>query len=201
MLYFATKPDPLFNALVDTALGDALSWAEDSRRWRTCARHVVEGFPNHDGLRTAVPRLRSAHRKTAAHRMSHVFWVLLYDVLAAYTACHNAQIPRRPGVLVDAMPTIGPYRCGPIRLPSIVATFWWDLWCFPEATLDPTLVPPPANHRARGGPERYAPAAAGLVEIAHPRWAANPDTADLATPGLAVPHYPLFAAPAVCNAW
>jgi hypothetical protein len=86
-------------------------------------------------------------------------------------------------------------------MPSIVATFWWDLSCFPVATLDRTFIPPPARHRVRGGPERYAPTADGLVEIAHPKWATNADAAELSTPGLTVPHYPLFTAPAVVNAW
>jgi hypothetical protein len=69
------------------------------------------------------------------------------------------------------------------------------------ATLDRTFIPPPARHRARGGPERYAPAAAGLIEIAHPKWATNADAAELSTPGITVPRYPLFTAPAVVNAW
>ena len=201
MLYFATKPDPLLTALVDAALADALSWADDSRRWLACAPHVVEGFPAHEGPRSAIPKLHSAHRKSTVYRMSHFYWVFLYDVLAAYTTRHNARFGRKPSISIDTMPTIGSCRCGPIRLPSIVATFWWDLWCFPEAALDRTLIPPPASHRARGGPERYAPAAAGLVEITHPIWAANPDAAELNSPGLTVPQYPLFTAPAVCTAW
>jgi hypothetical protein len=134
------------------------------------------------------------------YRISHFFWVLLYDVLAAYTARHNAHFTHKWSNHVDTMPKIGPHRCGPIRMPSIVATFWWDLSCFPEATLDRTLIPPPPSHRARGGPERYAPAADGLVEIRHPRWAMNPDAAELDIPGLTVPHYPLFTATAVYNA-
>jgi hypothetical protein len=201
MLYFATKPDLLFTALIDAALTDARSWTDDSRRWLTCARHVVEGFPTHEGPRTAIPRLQTAHRKSIVYSMNHFFWVLLYDVLAAYSMGHNARLPHKPSISVDALPMIGTCRCGPVQLSSIVATFWWDLWCFPEAALDRTLIPPPATHRARGGPERYAPAADGLVEVMRPKWATNPDAAELSTPGATVPHYPLFTAPAVCNAW
>jgi len=201
MLYFATKPDPLFTALVDSALTDAHSWLADSRRWLTAAHHVVEGFPAHEAPRTAIPRLQSAHRKSNVYRMDHFFWVLLYDVLAAYSTRHNAHFSRKPSIHVETMPMIGPYRCGPIQVPSIVAMFWWDLSCFPEAALDRTLISPPAAHRARGGPERYASGADGLVEIRHTKWATNPDAAELSTPGLAVPHYPLFTAPAVCGGW
>lgn len=201
MLYFATEPDLLFTALVDAALTDALSWADDSRRWLTWAHHVAEGFPNHETSRIAIPKLHSAHRKSAVYRMNHFFWVLLYDTLTAYATRHNAHIFRQPSIHADTMPLIGSYRCGPIQMPSVVATFWWDLGCFPDAALDGVLIPPPSTHRVRGGPGRYAPAAEGLVEIARPKWATNPDAAELKTPGLTVPQYPLFIAPAVCNAW
>jgi len=201
MLYFATKPDALFSALVDAALTDALTWADDSRRWLAWVHHAAEGFPNHEAPRTAVVRLLSAHRKAAVYRMNHFFWVVLHDILMAYATRHNAHFSRRPSAHADTMPLIGSYRCGPIRMPSVVATFWWDLWCFPDATLDRALVPPPSAHRIRGGPERYASTADGLVEIACPKWAANPDAAELKTPGITVPQYPLFTAPAVSSAW
>ncbi len=201
MLYFATAPDPLFTALVDAALADALTWVDDARRWLARAHHAAEGFPHHEAPRAAILKLHSAHRTAAVHRMSHFYWVVLYDVLAAYAARHNAHFSRRATVCADAMPLIGPYRCGPIRMPSVVATYWWDLWCFPDAALDRSLVPPPSGHRIRGGPERYAPPADGLLAIAQPRWAANPDAAELTIPGVTVPRYPLFTAPAVSSAW
>jgi hypothetical protein len=200
MLYVATKPDALFTTLVDAALSDARSWAEDSHGWLTWACHVVEGFPAHEAPRTAIPKLQSAHRKPSVYRMSPLFWVLLYDVLEAYTTRHNAHFNHKPSHHVDTLPMIGPYRCGPIRMPSVIATFWWDLSCFPEAARDRTLIPPPPAHRARGGPERYAPASDGLVEIPCPKWGINPDAAELDIPGLTVPQYPLFTAPAVYNA-
>lgn len=201
MLYVATKPDALFTTLVDAALADALAWADDSRRWLAWVHHAAEGFPNHEAPRTAVPRLHSAHRKPVVYRMNHFFWVVLYDILTAYATRHNARFSRRPSAHADTLPLIGSYRCGPIQMPSVVATFWWDLWCFPDATLDRALVSPPAAHRIRGGPERYASAADGLVAIACPKWAANPDAAELKTPGITVPQYPLFTAPAVSSAW
>lgn len=148
MLYVATKPDSLFTALVDAALTGALSGADDSRRWRNWAHHVVEGFPNHEAPRTAILKLQSVHRKSTAYRMNHFFWVLLYDVLAAYAMRHNTHFSHKPHVHVDTGPLIGSYRCGPIQMPSIVATFWWDLRCFPDATLDRALIPPPSTHRA-----------------------------------------------------
>ncbi len=201
MLYVATKPDPLFVALVDTALADALDWADDPRRWLTRAHHVAEGFPNHEAPRTAILKLRSAHGRPAVYRMSHFFWVLLYDTLAAYATRHNIRVSRTPSAHAETLPPLGSYRCGPIQIPSIVATFWWDLCCFPDAVRDRELIPPPSAHRLRGGPERYAPAADGLLEIARPKWATNPDAAELTTPGLTLPRYPLFTAPAICNAW
>jgi hypothetical protein len=201
MLYFATQPDSLFTALVDAALTDARTWVDDSRRWRTWAHHAAEGFPNHEAPRTAVVKLHVAYQNPAVYRMSHFFWVTLYDILATYATRHNAHFSRRASVHVDAMPRIGSYRCGPIQIPGVVATYWWDLWCFPDAALDRSLVPPPAGHRVRGGPERYAPPADGLVEIAHPKWAANPDAAELKIPGLTVPQYPLFTAPALYGTW
>lgn len=201
MLYFATKPDSLFTALVDAALVDALNWADDVRRWATWAQHAAEGFPNHEAPRSAILKLHAAHRKPAVYRMSHFFWVALYDILAAYATHHNAHFSRRPSLHPDAMPLIGSYRCGPIRMPSVVATYWWDLWCFPDAALDRSLVPPSSGHRIRGGPERYSPPADGLVEIARPKWAANPDAMELQIPGITVPQYPLFTAPAVSGAW
>lgn len=201
MLYFATKPDSLFTALIDAALTDALTWVEDARRWRAWAHHAAEGFPNHEAPRTAVLKLHAAHRKAAVYRLSHFFWVALYDILTAYAARHNAHFSRKASLHADGMPRIGSYRCGPIQIPSVVATYWWDLWCFPDAALDRSLVPPPSRHRLRGGPERYAPPADGLVEIAQPKWAANPDAAELQIPGLTVPRYPLFTEPAAYGGW
>jgi hypothetical protein len=201
MLYFATKPDPLFTALIDAALTDAFTWVADSQRWLTWAHHAAEGFAGHEAPRTAVLKLHAAHRKPAVYRMSHFFWVVLYDILTAYATRHNARFSRRPSAHADTLPPIGSYRCGTIQMPSVVATYWWDLWCFPDVTLDRALVSPPAAHRIRGGPERYASTADGLVEIACPKWAANPDAAELKTPGITVPQYPLFTAPAVSSAW
>jgi hypothetical protein len=201
MLYCATQPDRIYTAVVDAALTEARGWATDPHRWRTHAPHVVEGFPAHEAPQTALPKLQAAHRKIQVYRMSHFFWVVLYDVLSAYANRHNAHSRRTSGMQVDLMPMIGGFRCGPLRMASILATFWWDLDCFPEAVRDRTLVLPPVSHRIRGGAERYAPAVPGLVEITCPQWARNPDAAELRTPGMTVPHYPLFIASAVVDTW
>lgn len=201
MLYFATKPDSVYSAVVDAALTDACSWVSDPRRCHAHAPHIVEGFPGHEAPQTALPKLQAAHRQSTVYRMNHFFWVFLYDVMSGYASRHNARFHGRSGVPTELMPMIGSFRCGPLRMASIVATFWWDLDCFPEVARDMTLVSPPPSHRNRGGRERYAPVGEGLVEIRHPKWARNPDAAELETPGLIVPRYPLFTAPVVADTW
>jgi len=68
VLDFAIKPDSLFTAPFHAALSDAHSWADDSRRGPTWARHVAEGVPNHEFPRTAIRQRYSAHRKSAVYR-------------------------------------------------------------------------------------------------------------------------------------
>jgi hypothetical protein len=201
MLYFATRPDPVFTAVIDAALATAANWVDIPECWQTLAHHVVDGFPRHENPRAALTKLQAAHRSPAVHRMSHFYWVLFYDCVAAYIKTHNGRIPRAHVTGAEQMPAIGPFRVGRIDLSSVVATYCWDLGFFPDAVGDRSLIPPPVTHRTRGGADRYATSANGLDPIRQPRWDHNPDAAELANPAVGIARYPMFTAPAVLDAW
>jgi len=201
MLYYATQPDLVFLAIVESALVGAGTWVEDPACWRRLAHHVAEGYPRHEAPRTELTRLHRAHRSPTIQRMSTLYWVLLHDCLAAYVSDHNGRL--RPGRALGTLglSAVGPFQVGMIDLPTIVATYYWDLTCFPESAADRSLAPPPIAHRVRGGPERYAPPASGFAPIGQPRWARNPDAGEFINPAIGILRYPLFTAPAVLDAW
>jgi hypothetical protein len=174
MLYLATRPDPFLTALIDDALTAALGWADDPVRWRVLAPHVGEGFGREEGPHLALENLRRAHRSPGVFRMSHAYWMLLFDCLDARVTRHSANLAKATSDRRGRALPVGPFRVGPIDLAQIVAHFFWDLWCFPEAAFDDALASPPVAHRVRGGAERYAPTAQGLAAIAEPRWAKAP---------------------------
>ena len=201
MLYFATQPDPVFSTLISAALTDAATWIDDPAQWRVRAFHAEEGFPRHEAPPEALTRLLAAHRHPSLFAMSHFYWVLLYDCLAAYIAQHNRRIPPRPALPESSMPAVGPFHVGTLDLRSIVAEYFWDLQCFPETVAEHSLVPPPITHRTRGGLERYATPSQGFARITVPRWAPNIDAAELTNPAISIPKYPLSTAQAILEAW
>jgi hypothetical protein len=201
MLYFATKPDDMLTILVDRALSAAAGWAADPLLWNSMAQHADFDSARREAPRVALGRLLQAHRSPVVYRMSHSYWRLLFDSLAAYARLHNVQLPRKRLFLEDDLPAIGPFRIGVIDLRSLVATFFWDLQCFPDDVFVDNLVPPPPAHRLRGGGERYAPEAQGLVPIATPQWSENHDARMLAAPTGGIPRYPVSVPAAVVDAW
>jgi hypothetical protein len=200
MLYFATKPDPVIAAIVNEALTAAAQSAEVPGHRNVPAQHFNEGACVHEEPHLALEKLRRAHRGSGVYRMSHSYWVLLFDCLAMYVARHNMRVPKNM-IGKEDMPPIGSFRVGPIDLLRVVTEYFWDLWCFPDAAFDNALVPPPVAHRTRGGSERYAPTSQGLVPIALPKWRENVDATVFNNPNVGVPRYPMSTAPAVADAW
>ncbi len=200
MLYFATKPDRILTALVDNALIAAASWEADPLMWNAIARHAEFDSAHRESPRIALKKLLQAHLSPAVYRMSHSYWRLLYDILAAYATRHNARLPRKPMFEEEDLLALGPFRIGVIDLQHLVATFFWDLQCFPEDAFLDKVIPPPVSHRVRGGAERYAPEARGLLPIAHPRWNDNFDTQAFVALATGIPRYPASPPPPVVDA-
>jgi hypothetical protein len=191
VLYLAMQPDALLTALIDDALTAALPWSDDPLLWSVMTPHAKADFRGHEIPRRALETLLCAHRSSSVFRMSHAYWMLLFDCLTARAAWHNANLEDTELARGGVPPSVGPARVGPIDLAQIVGGYFWDLWCFPDVALDHTFVPPPFTHRSRGGAERYAPASQGLVPIADPRWTAAPHDVDpLAWACPVIPPYP-----------
>jgi hypothetical protein len=198
VLYLAVRPDSILTAIIDDALIAALPWSDDPLRWRVLAPHAETHFRGHGAPRRALETLLCAHRSPSVFRMSHAFWMLLFDCLDARIIQHNANLRETELAPGGCPPSVEPLLVDTIDLLQIVADYFWDLWCFPEAALDHAFVPPPCTHRSRGGAERYAPESQGLVAIAHPEWAAAPrGVVPLASPHTVISRYPPRVAAAV----
>jgi hypothetical protein len=195
MLYFATKPDPVFAMIVDTALHHGQVVAADPERWGCCA-HIRRFFPCRTG--TWVLRdLRAAHRKPSAYQMSDFHWILIHTFLREFCERYN---DRQDGANHRSSVTapLGDYRIGQIAFHALVGRFFWDVESLPWIA---DTVRPPACP-VRGITDRREKIKAGhppefgdlrLTPVRWPQWRPAFPTIPA---GTEVPRYPPDAADA-----
>ena len=123
MLYWATKPDPLFTKIVDVAISvgrDLVRTWEGSRstEWASMYPGLAKFFTPATSNRE-LERLRGAHGSSKVFRLGDYQWLLLYEVLRDFCEAYNDQSMNgieHEGTLIRH-----------IDFEAILESFFWDL--------------------------------------------------------------------------
>ncbi|HTU00620.1 MAG TPA: hypothetical protein VMG58_02345 [Candidatus Sulfotelmatobacter sp.] len=134
MLRFAKVPDPVFLAVVDTAIGFMLDHLD---LLRDLEEDWADDFPNAAKVfsipvvQDTLPRLRAASREPALYQLTDYHLLLLYDALKFLSDNHNGLYsPKKPG-------PIGPYEVGKLDFPALVDQFFWGTDSLPGLEAGP----------------------------------------------------------------
>ncbi len=127
MLYFRTKPDPVFMVLVDQAfqweLGQfrRISAGNDLETWFVEYPSLERIFTPYSAMVTLEDLLR-AHTQAAVYRPTDFHWLAIYECLKNYCLWHNDRLSEseEPFLWIQA------YRFGYLEFDSIVERYFWD---------------------------------------------------------------------------
>jgi len=122
MLRFARVPDPVFLAVVDTAIGfmlDHLDLLQDLEEdWAEDFPHAAVAS-SVGQARAVLPRLRTANREATLYQLNDYHLLLLYDALKFLADNHNGLYsPKKPG-------PVGPYEIGKFDFAAMIDQFFW----------------------------------------------------------------------------
>ncbi|RMH07015.1 MAG: hypothetical protein D6704_05900 [Nitrospirae bacterium] len=145
MIYFRTKPDAVFLAIVEEALQHEIT--EISLLGDSAAITSWEGLYPQSAARftpySAVLILRqllAVHRDTRVYRLPNSYWLLLYECLKNFCLIHNDYLDEYDQ---GAKRTIGNYTLGELDADAMVAIYFWDtdfLLLSQDETGDPTVA-------------------------------------------------------------
>jgi hypothetical protein len=174
VLYWSTKPDPLFTKIVDVAISvgrDLVrSWEGSSpTEWATMYPELAKFFTPATSNRE-LERLRVTHGSSKVFRPGDYQWLLLFEVLRDFCEAYNDQP-------IDTMEHEGTV-IRHIDFDAILAIFFWDLdFTIPLEELSALGA---AGRNMMGIQDQAFNAAAGLVphpdelaleEVTSPKWA------------------------------
>ena len=127
MLYFRTKPDPVFLAILHQALESELqeitriSAEKDFDAWEAGYGTVCEVFTPYSALVT-IEQLLIESQKVIVYRLSEYHWLLIYECLKNYCAVHQDLASQEE----DHCLTITEYRLREIDFQGMVDLYFWD---------------------------------------------------------------------------
>ena len=127
MIYFQTKPDPVFNAILQEALiSEAVEiklLADDG------AIESWEGlYPESSRRLTPYSAVRMLHQMLAAfrdanvYRLSDDYWLVLYECIRNFCATHNDLLED----FGNGFRPVGDFRIGVMDDDAIVNIYFWD---------------------------------------------------------------------------
>ena len=127
MLYFRTKPDPVWIVFVDQALRWVLdeirkiSASNDSHAWLIGYPDLGRIFTPYSALIT-LEALVVANGATMVYRLNDYHCLLVYECFKNYGLWHNDELE------AQSIPytVIGGYRFGSIEVETITERFFWD---------------------------------------------------------------------------
>ncbi len=131
MLYFASRPDAVFTAILHDALEDLLQTltdpdtdpAEAEELWKAQYPTAARCFPLPLAVYTLDRLLAASKDATTVYRITDYHWLLLYDCLKIYSAIHNDDAAEAE----EKVFPVGPYAIGEIEFNALVDLYFWDV--------------------------------------------------------------------------
>lgn len=127
MIYFQTKPDAVFEAILQEALLSEMTevkmLADDGaiESWEGLYPETSSAFGPYTAIRI-MAQLLAATRDASVYRLTDVHWLVLYECLQNFCSTHNDLIDDDP----PALRAIGAFRIGPVDGEAIVTIYFWD---------------------------------------------------------------------------
>jgi hypothetical protein len=126
MLYFRRKPDPVFTAILHSALeseGERIKGFtdDDLDSWEGCYPHSSRYFTA-AAATEVVTQLYCASRDPIIYRFTDYHGLLLYEVLENFCVIHNDLAPEAP----KGWRPVGGYQLLEIDFLALVELYFWD---------------------------------------------------------------------------
>lgn len=127
MIYFRSRPDPVFLAILNNALEAELqeiariSAHNDVDSWKASYSRSSLTFTPYSALIT-IEQLLKISRVSAIYRLTDFHWLLLYECAKNYCAIHNDLLTDEP----EGCLRVGAYRLREINFDEIIQIYFWD---------------------------------------------------------------------------
>lgn len=127
MIYFQTKPDAVFEAILEEALMSEMTevklLADDGAidSWEGLYPETSASFGPYTIIRI-LAQLLAATRDASVYHLRDVHWLVLYECLQNFCSTHNDLIEDDPHTLRS----VGAFRIGRVDEEGIVAIYFWD---------------------------------------------------------------------------
>ena len=127
MLYFQTKPDQVFDAVLHETLEterreiSRISGEKDLNAWIAGYAQISHTFTPYTAIVT-LEQLLAASQESTIYRLTDYHWLLIYECLKNYCAVHNDLIrDEQTGGLC-----IGTYHVYEIDFDQVAELYFWD---------------------------------------------------------------------------
>jgi len=127
MIYFRTKPDAVFEAILEEALLSEMTevkmLADDGAidSWEGLYPESSSAFGPYTAIRL-LAQLLAATRDSSVYHLTDVPWLVLYECLQNFCATHNDLVEDDP----QGSRAIGAFRIGRVDEDAIVTIYFWD---------------------------------------------------------------------------
>ena len=127
MIYFQTKPDAAFEAILQEALLSEMTevkmLADDGAidSWEGLYPQTSVVFGAYTAIRV-MAQLLAATRDVSVYRLIDVYWLVLYECLQNFCVMHNELLEDD----LHALRSIGAFRVGQVDGKALVAIYFWD---------------------------------------------------------------------------
>ncbi len=127
VIYFQTKPDAVFEAILEEALLSEMTevkmLADDGAidSWEGLYPESSSAFGPYTAIRL-MAQLLAATRDASVYHLTDVPWLVLYECLQNFCATHNDLVEDDP----QGSRAIGAFRIGRVDGEAIVTIYFWD---------------------------------------------------------------------------
>ena len=127
VIYFQTKPDAVFEAILEEALLSEMTevkmLADDGAidSWEGLYPESSSAFGPYTAIRL-MAQLLAATRDASVYHLTDVPWLVLYECLQNFCATHNDLVEDDP----QGSRAIGAFRIGRVDGDAIVTIYFWD---------------------------------------------------------------------------
>ncbi len=127
MIYFRTKPDAAFEAILQEALLSEMTEVKmladggAIESWEGLYPHTSAACSPYTAIRM-MGQLLAATRDASVYQLTDIHWLLLYECLQNFCAIHN-ELVEDDG---QALRTIGAFRISQVDEEGIITIYFWD---------------------------------------------------------------------------